>query len=92
MAPGIDLASVRGMNPKSLFVPTLAVAGLAAAFLAPMRSSGQAGGEDAAVTALLNDITAQQAVLEENQTQIDIRLADVTENVRLARITASRTR
>lgn len=78
------------MNVKPLLVTALGVAVLAGALLTPTKSSGQAGADDSALTALLNDVTAQQATLADNQTKIDAKLATIGENLRLARIFVSR--
>lgn len=79
------------MNPKSLVVVALAGTALVSALLAPPHSNGQAAAaEDPVVTALLNELTAQQAELVDNQAKIDGKLATISENVRLARIYAGR--
>lgn len=92
MARGTDLASVIAMNPKSFLIPAVAVAVLAAVLAVPSSSSGQASGDEAALTALINEVAAQQAILADNQAQIDTKLAAVSENIRLARIYAGRSR
>jgi hypothetical protein len=53
-------------------------------------SSGEAGADDPAVVALVNDITTQQATITDNQAKIDSKLADIAETVRQARIFAAR--
>ncbi len=78
------------MNAKSFFVPALAVSALAAVLLAPMPSKGEVGTDDAAFTALLAEVVAQQAAIVDNQTKIDAKLATIAENVRVARIFVSR--
>jgi hypothetical protein len=79
------------MNAKSFFVPALGVSALLSVLLAPMPSKGEAGGpDDAAVATLLNDVAVQQAAIIDNQTKIDAKLAMIAENIRLARIFASR--
>jgi len=90
MAQGIELASMQSMNPKSLAVVALAGTAFASALLAPLRSSGQAAGDDPALTAILTAVTAQQATLAENQAKIDLKLAGIGENLRLARIYVGR--
>ncbi len=85
------MASVVSMNPKSLLVVALAGVALGSALLAPQRSDGQLGGDDPVVlTALLNEVTAQQAVVAENQAQIDVKLTAIGETLRLARIYVGR--
>ncbi len=73
-----------------MLVVALAGAALATALFAPPRSNGQATVDDPALTLLLNDVAAQQAVLADNQTKIDIKLAAIGENLRLARIYSGR--
>src|SRR5438552_205322 len=91
MARGTKLASVEFMNQKSLVVAALAGAALASALLAPSPSSGQVGGDDPVVlTALLNEVTAQQATVVDNQTKIDAKLAAISDTLRLARIYVGR--
>lgn len=80
------------MNPKSLLAAFLVGAVVVGAVLAPPHSSGQAAaaGEDPALTALLTDVVAQQAVVADNQTKIDAKLATISETLRLARIYVGR--
>lgn len=78
------------MNIKPLLVTASGVAALAVAVLTPASSSGQAGSDDAALSALLGDATAQQATITDNQAKIDAKLATITENLRVARIFVSR--
>jgi hypothetical protein len=78
------------MNPKSVLTVALASVALASALLAPPRSSGQAAVDDPALTALLNEVTTQQATVADNQTKIDAQLAAIGENLRLARIYVGR--
>jgi hypothetical protein len=90
IAQGIKMASVGGMNAKSLLVVALAGAAFGSALLAPTRSNGQAAADDPALTVLLNDVTVQQTTLAENQARIDAKLASIGENLRLARIFVGR--
>ena len=78
------------MNSKPLWLAALALAAGAGLFFAPP-VQGQAAGEDPAVTSLLGEVGAQQALLAENQAKIEARVASLGENVRLARIYAGRT-
>jgi hypothetical protein len=80
------------MNPKSLAVAALAVAAMVVALLAPPRSIGQAAGDDAALAALVSEVTVQQATLADNQAKIDAKLATIGENIRQARIYSGRSR
>jgi hypothetical protein len=77
------------MNPKSLSVTLVIALAWAGALLVPTPSGGQTG-EEINTTQLLNDITAQQKVIDDNQSQIDTKLAAIGENVRQARIFAGR--
>lgn len=80
------------MNLKPLAIAVLTVVASAFVLLAPPRSSGQAAGDDTALTALLDEVAAQQAILLDNQTKIDAKLASTGEHIRQARIYASRSR
>lgn len=91
MPAGIELALVRGMNSKSLWLAGLALAAGASVFFAPSLQ-GQAAGDEAALAALVGAVTAQQVVLAENQAKIDARIASLAENIRIARIYAGRSR
>ena len=69
----------------------LAGAALLALVAAPVSSSGQAGAsEDEAVAALIIEITNQQAALAENQTKLDEKLAQIAEEIRIARLHVAR--
>jgi hypothetical protein len=87
---GIEMASLVSMNRKSFLVAAIAGVAFASALLAPPRSSGQAATDDPILTALIGDVTAQQVVLAENQTKMDVKLAAIGENLRLARIYSGR--
>jgi hypothetical protein len=79
------------MNPKSLLALAVAGAAFAVALLAPPHSVGQAAaGDDPVLTALVNDLTLQQAALLDNQAKIDVKLAAIGENLRQARIYVGR--
>lgn len=80
------------MHPKSFSAAALAVAALTVAFLAPTPSIGQAGGDDPALTALVAELTTQQATIADNQAKMDAKLANIGEAIRLARIYAGRSR
>jgi len=86
------MATLLAMNPKSFSAIALAITAISAAILVPTRSVGQAGVDDAALTVLVNEVAAQQATLADNQTKIDAKLANISENIRLARIYAGRSR
>ena len=82
----LHLASMKAQLPY--------FAGLTATLLlllgAPRPSSGEDAALDPAVAALITDLTAQQATLIDNQAKIDEKLAILAEDVRQARIFASR--
>jgi hypothetical protein len=80
------------MNFKSLLVPALGAAGLAAAILMPIRSQGEVGPDDPAFANLLKDVAAQQTTISDNQKNIDDKLAAIAEDVRLARAFSARAR
>jgi hypothetical protein len=66
------------------------VAAAFAAGLAPSPSLGQAGGDDPLLAPLIEEITKQQALIVDNQTQIDAKLAVIGEDIRVARIFVGR--
>ena len=77
------------MNPKSFSITVIVALAFLGAVLIPTPSGGQTG-EEINTTQFLNDLTTQQATIAENQAKIDAKLATITENVRQARIYASR--
>jgi hypothetical protein len=78
------------MKPKPLSALAAALVALALGITLPERSSGQAGNDEAALAALVTEIAAQQAVITENQTKIDEKIAVIAEDVRVARIFVAR--
>jgi hypothetical protein len=78
------------MKAKALIAPVLAVSALALAFLSQPSSGQPTAEEEAALAAIVADLTAQQATMSDNQTKIDAKLATIAENVRVARIFVSR--
>jgi hypothetical protein len=79
------------MNPKSLLVAALCGAAIVSTFVAPTNSHGQVDTDDPVVMrALLNEVTAQQAILVDNQGKIDTKLAGIADTLRLARIYVGR--
>jgi hypothetical protein len=79
------------MNPKSLAVTVLIAVTWLGALFVPTPSGGQTADEINTVQ-LLNDITAQQVTIADNQAKIDAKLASIGENIRQARIYAGRGR
>lgn len=77
------------MNPKSFPVALLIAVVFVGALFTPTHSGGQTG-EEIQTTQILNDLTAQQATIADNQAKIDAKLASIGENIRLARIYAGR--
>ena len=80
------------MNFKSLLVPALGAAGLVAAILMPTRSQGEVGPDDPAFINLLREVATQQTTINDNQKNIDDKIAAVAEDVRLARSFSARGR
>ena len=77
------------MKTKPLFAALCGAAALLA-LLVPDRSSGQAASDDAALTAVLTEIVAQQATIAENQAKIDEKIAAIAEDIRIAKIYVGR--
>jgi len=78
------------MKMKPLSALAAALVALALGLTLPERSSGQADNEPAAIAALITEITAQQALITENQAKMDERIAVIAEDVRVARIFVAR--
>lgn len=81
---------VNAMSPKPALCTLGAAAALFALVVFPPPSQGQAQNEDALLSGLLVEVTAQQTVIAENQTKIDEKIALIAEDVRVARIFAGR--
>jgi hypothetical protein len=88
-ASGIDSATSSRMKLKSLCLPACGAL-VAACLFAPNHSRGQAGSDEVAIAALIEELAVQQVLLTENQTKIDAKLATIAEDVRLARIYVAR--
>ena len=79
------------MKPKSLAVSLFGCAALGVAALLPRESSGQAGADEALlVRDALVEIGAQQDAITANQAKIDEKVAQIAEEIRVARIFAGR--
>lgn len=78
------------MKRQRLMITALGCMALLGALFFPRESAGQADLEDVQVRQLITEITAQAKLAVENQTKIDTQIAAITEEVRLARIYASR--
>ncbi len=77
------------MKKKSLIATLLSAAALLVLFV-PDRSNGQAADDEAALAAVLTEITAQQAIIAENQAKIDEKIAAIAEDIRIAKIYVGR--
>jgi hypothetical protein len=77
---------MKSHSPFLLAAAALALVGFAASH----RSVGQSSGFDPELAALADQIQAQQKILAENQTKIEEQTEKVAEEVRVARIFASR--
>jgi hypothetical protein len=83
-------ARIIGMKQNLVFATLVAATAAALSWYAPQNVRG-AGETDFAVRdQLVADIAAQQEVLSANQTKIDAKLAEIEENIRVARIYSSR--
>jgi hypothetical protein len=81
------------INPRCVPMNRIALSLLLAAGLLAMSSSVAQTPEanlEAKLLALIKEVQTQQAQMAENQKQIETKLADVGETVRIARIYASR--
>lgn len=77
------------MKTKPLFAAVLGAATLLA-LLAPDRSHGEAAADEAALAAILTDISAQQVTIAENQAKMDEKIAAIAEDIRMAKIFVGR--
>lgn len=79
------------MKRSPIFLALIGGAALLGALLLPHPSSGQAPAtNDAAITQLIAEVTAQQATILDNHKLIDEKLAAISEDVRVARIFVGR--
>jgi hypothetical protein len=83
-------ARMCAMKPKTILCIMVAVCAAVFAFFPASRSTAQSDLDSPAVAALLRDVQTQQTTLAENQKQIDTKLADIGESLRVARIFISR--
>jgi hypothetical protein len=77
------------MKPLRLLL-TAATTVLLVALFSPQNSTGQTAAPDAQTTAIIQEIRAQQKSLLQNQAAIDQKVADLGEQIRVARIFVSR--
>ncbi|MEI8106445.1 MAG: hypothetical protein WCI46_01400 [Verrucomicrobiota bacterium] len=78
------------MKPKLFFIPALSLSVVLALWIGSPKSRGEVAGADVGLANLLNEIANQQLIIAENQVRIDAQVLEIAENVRLARIFASR--
>lgn len=78
------------MNPKPYLLHALLAVAAGAWLLLPRQSVGQGDADATAITALVNEVAAQQATIVENHGKIDEKLAAVAEELRIARIFSGR--
>lgn len=79
------------MKPQPAICTALAAAALLAVCVFPHPTNGQAGGgDDPLVGQLLLEVAAQHALLAENQTKIEEKIALIGEEIRISRIFAGR--
>src|SRR5581483_457078 len=70
----------------------LAVCAIAFALFSPDRSREDANADAKASAAVVQDILAQQKTIADNQTKVDAQLAELAEQIRVARLFISRGR
>lgn len=78
------------MKPKTILYTMVAVCAAGFAIFPPTHSAAQSDTDSAAANLLLQEVQTQQTTLAENQKQIDAKLADIAESLRVARIYVSR--
>jgi hypothetical protein len=77
-------------KPKPIFLLGAAAVAAIGALSFPSPSSGQAPGDEQAITQLVTEVAAQQTKILTNQQAIDQKIALIEENLRVARIYVSR--
>ena len=86
------------MKTKPIFLAVTALAVLGFSLAAPVLSTGQtvsggpSDGGSKSLTALLQEVQAQQKMIADNQAKMDEKMAAIAENLRQARIYISRGR
>jgi hypothetical protein len=89
--PGILPALPAAMNkPKSILLCGAAAAAIVGALSFPAPSSGQAPDDARAIAALVTEIAGQHDKMAANQQAMEIKIASIEENLRLARIFTTR--
>lgn len=88
---GIVPALIESMNkPKNLMLWGAAAVAAVGALSFPASSSGQAAGDEPIIAQLVNEIAEQHSKIATNQQAIDLKVAAIAEQVRVARIYVSR--
>ena len=77
-------------KPKRFLLLGLGIAAFVGALSSPTTSPGQAPGDEQAIAQLVAEIAGQQAKIIANQQAMDLKVAAIEENMRLARIFVSR--
>ena len=77
-------------KPKSIMLWGAVAAAFIGAASFPSSSSGQAAGDEQAIAQIVTEIAGQHDKLAANQQAIDLKVAAIEENLRLARIYVSR--
>ena len=77
-------------KPKTILLLGGAVAAVIGALSFPSPTSGQAPGDDQALVQLVKEIAEQHTKIVTNQQAIDLKVAAIEENLRVARIYVSR--
>lgn len=77
-------------KPKTLMLWGAAAVAVIGALSSPSSSSGQAAGDEQIIAQLVNEIAEQHTKIATNQQAIELKVAAVAEQVRVARIYVSR--
>ncbi len=77
-------------KPKTLLLWGASAVAVIGALSFPASSSGQAAGDDQVIAQLVNEIAEQHNKIATNQQAIDLKVAAIAEQVRIARIYVSR--
>ena len=77
-------------KPKTIMLWGAAAAAVVGVLSFPAASSGQAAGDELAIAQLVTDIAEQHTRIATNQQAIDLKVAEVAEQLRVARIYVSR--
>ena len=77
-------------KPKPIILLGAAALAIIGALSSPSPSCGQAPGDDQAIVQIVTEIAGQHAKIAANQQAIELKLATIEENLRVARIYVSR--